>query len=189
MAAAILVPVAVLSAVALGMLMNAEREAARRSVLETARVIALAVDQELATAESALRVLATSAYLAGGDFSGFYQQARYARTTPESWILLFNPEGDQVINTRFPFGSPLARSVHPERIKDVIATGKAAVSNLYSGAITKRLVLTVDVPVPIDGQNRYVVAQAFFPEYFNRVLAGRGTPPDWIIGIFDRQHL
>ncbi len=189
MAAAILVPVVVLSAIALGMLLNAERAAARRGVLETARVVALAVDQELATAESALRVLASSAYLASSDLSSFYQQARNARTTAESWILLFDPDGEQLLNTRFPFGSTLAKSLHPERIRGVIEAGKAAVSNLYPGAITKRLVVTVDVPVPLDGRNRYVLSQAFFPEYFNRLFAERGAPPDWIIGIFDRNHL
>src|SRR5262245_6338914 len=98
MAAAILVPVVMLSAVALGMLLNAERAAAQRSVLETARLISVTVDQELATAESALRVLANSSYLAKGDLTNFYEQARNARTTSESWILLLDPEGSQLIN-------------------------------------------------------------------------------------------
>ena len=105
MAAAILLPVVLLSAFALNVLLNAEREAARRGVLETTRLISLAVDQELASAESALRVLAGSAYLAAGDLANLYRQAMNARTNSDSWILLYEPGGQQLINTRLPFGA------------------------------------------------------------------------------------
>src|SRR5262245_34738475 len=107
MAAATLVPVVAFSALALAMLLDAEREAARRGVRETARIISLAVDQELASAEAALRVLAGSAYLAGGDIPRFYEQAVKARTTNDAWILLFDRSGQQIVNTRYPFGSKL----------------------------------------------------------------------------------
>src|SRR5262245_22027497 len=189
MATAILAPVVVVFAVALGMLLDAEREAARRSVRETTRAIALAVDQELAAAESALRVLGNSAYLTTGDLARFYEQALRARTTPESWILLMDRSGEQLLNTRFPFGSTLARSGAPERFQEVIQSGRATVSNLYTGALTKRLVLTVDLPVSLEGGKRYVLAQAFFPEYFARVFPRRDVPSECIIGLFDRNHM
>ena len=60
MAAGILLPIIVLTSLALLYLMRAEREAAQRGVRETARAVALAVDREIGAAEAALRVLATS---------------------------------------------------------------------------------------------------------------------------------
>src|SRR5262249_16887986 len=107
MAAAILLPMVLLSAVALGVLLNAEPEAARRGVLETTRLISLAVDQELIAAQSALRVLANSAYLASGEYASFYQQAERGRTKEASWIVLYDGEGRQLLNTRYPFGAAL----------------------------------------------------------------------------------
>src|SRR5262249_40567927 len=146
MAAATLVPLVALTVVVLAMVLNAEREAARRGVRETARAVALAVDQELASAEAALRGLASSASLASDDLPRFYEQAMHARTTGDAWILMFDSDGRQIVNTRYPLGTPLARRANPERVTEVLATGRSSVSNLYVGALTKRYILTVDVP-------------------------------------------
>src|SRR5262245_1495367 len=99
MAVAILLPTALLSALAFRVLLDAERETARRSVLETARLISLAVDQDLAAAQSALRALGGSAYLASGDLSSFYVQAVNARTNEGAWIILYDPDSQQIVNT------------------------------------------------------------------------------------------
>ena len=189
MAAAILLPVVLLSAIALGLLLDAEREAARRGVQETARLISLGVDQELASAESALRVLAGSAYLASGDLGSFYAQAVKARTSDDAWILLYNPNGQQLVNTRLPFGAELPVRSNPERTMEVLESGQAGVSNLYLGTQIQQTIVTVDVPVELDDGRRHVIAQAFRAGYFTRAFSDRGTPPEWIIGIFDRNHL
>src|SRR5688572_25101280 len=89
MAVAALLPLIVVSAVVLDMLLRAERDAAIRGVLGSSRALSLAVDQELAAAEAALRVLGNSALLHSGDFAGFYQQATSAQSTEAAWILLF----------------------------------------------------------------------------------------------------
>ncbi|HEV7393633.1 MAG TPA: hypothetical protein VGO08_18475, partial [Burkholderiales bacterium] len=167
MAAGILLPIIILTSLALLYLMRAEREAAQRGVRETARAVALAVDREIGAAEAALRVLATSRALARGDLHDFYEQATAARTSESAWILLFDRDGQQVVNTRFPYGDPLPRRANPERVANVIASQRSSVSDMYLGAITQRDILTVDVPVPIEGGKRYVLAQAFFPEHFN----------------------
>ena len=189
MAAAVLLPLVLLSAIALGLLLKAEREAAQRSVQETARLISLAVDQELASAESALRVLAGSAYLAKGDLGSFYAQAVKARTSEDAWILLYAPDGQQLVNTRLPFGAELPVRSEPDRTREVLETGKAGVSNLYLGTQIQQSIVTVDVPVQLDDGRRYVLAQAFRTGYFSRVIGTRKEHADWIIGIFDRNHL
>jgi signal transduction histidine kinase len=185
LAIVILVPVVALSAAGLHILLRAERASAHANVRETARAVALAVDRELAAAEAALRVLATSRYLAEGDLRGFYGQATIARTSDNAWIVLFDRDAQQVVNTRFPLGSRLARRNLPEIVTQVMQSQRFTVSDIYQGAMAQKPIVTVDVPVPLDNGQRYVLTQAFFPEYFSQLIKERELPEGWIVGIFD----
>ncbi len=185
MAAVILLPVVILSGAGLAILMRAESDAAQATVRESARAIALGVDRELAAAEAALRVLATSRYLAAGDMAGFYEQSTSARTSEKAWIVLSDADGNQVVNTSVAFGAPLARRGRPELVAEVIATQRPHVSNLYPGALAQKTIVAVDVPVPYAGGKRYVLTQAFFPEYFTGSFLDRKLPGNWVVGIFD----
>jgi len=185
-AAAVLVPVIVFAAVALNMLLNAERKAALRAVHETARATALSVDRELAAAEARLRALATSHYLSQRDLARFYWQSRGTLGGDEAWIVLFDRDGQQLVNTRSKFGDPLPRRNRPEIGLETLRTGSVYVSNLLQGTVAKRPVISVEVPVPHPDGPQYVLSQAFVAEYFGRVFEQATIPPNGVIGIFDR---
>ena len=136
MSAVILLPVVILSIVALLILLKAERDAGQRGVRETARAIMLKVDRELALAEGALRALSTSRPLAMGDFEDFKQQAAQARSTESSWVILFDQDLRQVLNTRFPDGVGRKRT-GPEHLSAVMASGRTGVSGIFMGAVRK----------------------------------------------------
>jgi signal transduction histidine kinase/ActR/RegA family two-component response regulator len=189
MAVAALLPLIVVSAVVLDMLLRAERDAAIRGVRETGRAVSLAVDQELASAETALRVLGNSSFLNSGELARFYEQAMAARTTEAAWILLFDRDGRLLFNTRFPYGTALKQRPDPERIQRVAEAGRPHVSGLFRGTNVQRLIVTVDVPVTGRDGTRYVISQAFDAGYFEHVVAARRIPPSWIVGIFDAEHL
>jgi len=186
-AMAVLVPVIVFAALALNMLLDAERQAALRAVHETARATALSVDRELAAAEARLRALATSRYLAGGDLAGFHRQAKGLMRDDNEWIVLFDRSGQQIINTREEFGVPLPRRSRPEIGLEVMRTGAAYVSNLLYGAVVKRPVVSVEVPVPHPDGPQLVISQAFVTDYLDRAFEQAAVPGNWVIGIFDRE--
>lgn len=188
-AAAVLVPVIIFAAAALNMLLNAERKAALRAVQETARATALTVDQELAAAEARLRALGTSDHLAREDMRGFYSQASILTAGEDSWIVLFDLDGRQVINTRAAFGAELPVRRRPSVGLETVRTGKTYISNLIEGAVVKRPVISVEVPAPAPGGTRYVLSQAFLAEYFGRAFRQPGVPATWVIGIFDRDGI
>jgi signal transduction histidine kinase len=185
-AAAVLVPVVIFATAALNMLLDAERQAALKSVQETARASALIVDRELAAAEAALRVLGTSTHLVSGDLESFYGQAMSATTRAGTWTVLFDREGQQLINTSAPFGSPLPRRRYPQHGLEVMQTQKMRVSDLLLGQVAGKSIVTIDVPVALGDGWRYVLGQAFVPEYFDAAFAHPGIPASWVIGIFDR---
>ena len=186
MALAVLVPIILFSAIALSMLMQAEREAALRSLQETARATSLAVDRELSIAEARAKVLASAASLADGNFTAFHQRASIANRDGRSSSALFDESGRQLLNTLVPYGTTLPRHAHPEYLRDVLKSGVMRVSDLMSDAVAGGNVLTVDVPVILDGKQRFVLSQAFLPSELDVALRRSELPANYIIGIFDR---
>lgn len=185
MAAAVLLPVALFSAIALGLLMQSEREAAQRGVYETTKLVSVAVEREISAAESTLRVLASSEKLNRGDLAGFHERAVRASAAGKWWIILYDANGQQLLNSRLPYGTPLPTRAVPGRTEEILARKTLGVSNLYIGSASGRPVVTVDLPVFPETGGPYVLAQAFNPDYFNQALASTNAPPGWIIGLFD----
>ena len=189
MALAVLVPIVLFSAIALAMLMQAERAAALRSLQETARATTLAVDRELSIAEARLKVLTSATSLADGDFKAFHERALLANKGSKSWTVLFDESGQQLLNTLVPYGTKLPQRGRPEYGQEVLRTGVMRVSDLLKGPVANALVLAIDVPVILDDKRRYVVSQAFFPDELDVALRRNEVPADYIVGIFDRQGI
>jgi signal transduction histidine kinase len=188
MVTAILVPVSLFSAIALNMLLRSEREAALRSVREAARATALAVDRELGNAETALRLLATSGHITEGNWEGFYRQAMVLDPARGTWIVVSDADGQQILNTLRPFGSPLPSMTYTERLQEDMRQGRLHVSNLRFGSVANRFSIVVALPVKAVGKD-HVISQVFSANYFNRAFAQRNLPPSWIVGISDRDGI
>ncbi|MFM9438316.1 signal transduction histidine kinase/ActR/RegA family two-component response regulator [Janthinobacterium sp. CG_23.3] len=186
-ALAVLIPVMVSSAVALSFLHEFGRVSALRSLEETARATALTVDRELASAEAALHVLASSPYLATGDMAAFYQQAITAGRGKTAWALLLDANGQQIINTLVPYGTPMPPAVAKARAQEVIRTQTTLVSGLLPGPLLRKPVTTVNVPVPLDGGKRYVLVEAFAAEHFSGIVATTRMAEGSVVAIIDKQ--
>ena len=188
MAAVLLIPLIVLSGFGLDRLLRTERATAVRAVLETARAVSLAVDQELASAEAVLRVLAQSNYLASGDYAAFHAQATEAVTTPSASIVLLDDEGRLILDTAEVYGAtpmrPHVRSAefraHAGRTPSTLDLARAPESGTY----------TVGVAVPLElPRGRHVLIKSIAIDHFSRIFAERKLPNDWIAGVFDRRFL
>lgn len=189
LAAVALIPMVIFSGIALEKLLDAHREEAIRGMQETARATSLIIDRELKSAQSALRVLATSAYLSEERWQKFYDQAKVANVPGGAWIVLYNEDGSQVVNTRLPFGSVLASRPNPHEIAEIIQKGEPHISDLSWGPRAKAYVIFVDLPIYLPGGKRYVLSQTFYADHFNVAFAGRGIPSTWVTGIFDRKGI
>lgn len=186
MALAILIPVSVFSAMALNMLLEAERRAAYRSMHETARGIAGALDREFSMAEASLRTLATSPYLASKDLETLHSQARRLSNDPLSWTVLYDIDGKQYFNSTLAPGIAMPLPPSKARIEQALQKQQTVVSDLFVGSAVQRLVVAMDVPVVEPGQRPYVLTRVFDPAYFNRVFNKLSDRPQWLMGVFDR---
>jgi signal transduction histidine kinase/ActR/RegA family two-component response regulator len=186
MALAILLPVVLAAGIALDQIREGEREAALRGLSETARATSLIVDREVQGSLAALKTLARSPSLRQGDLKAFYAEAAALNVLPDVWTLLLDETGTQVFNTIVPFGTPPPPPTAAERVAQVLSSGQPLVSSLLQGPVTKKLLTTVNVPADA-GSRRYVIAQAFVVDHWTRTALRQNLPPDWIVGVIDRE--
>lgn len=164
------------------------RAVLERQLLETARALSLVVDRQLGQAEAFLQGLATSPHIATGNYEAFYEQARAALPDASKWIVLEDLEGQQLVNTRLPWGAPLPRGPsRPLEYAPQLAEGRTSVSNLLPSRVHNRPILAVVIPLFRQRQLQAVLMVVMLPEHLSSVLADQRVPDDWIASIIDRE--
>ncbi len=184
-----LLPVVVFGALVAHQLSKAERAVAERRLLRSARGLAMAVDREMSSTIRTLSALAASERLERGDLPGFHAEAGRAARTQPSWltVILLQPDGRQLVNTKRPWGTPLPPVTEPASLRRTVATRRPVVGDLARGA-DGTLAFPVRVPVFHSGELRYVLTAAIAPQ----MLAGFvGRQPsseeEWTRTVVDRQ--
>lgn len=183
---AVLLPAAL--AAALLIVYSYERQHANieQGTLATARALAQAVDRELASGRTALQALATSPYLAAGDLAAFHRQSCEALPEmPGNNVVVSDASGQQLLNTLRPFGESLPRHANQGQLRRVFETGRPVISDLYIGAVTRRPLVGIDVPVRRDGQVVYDISMGIFPDRLGEILRRQELPPGWVGAVFD----
>jgi signal transduction histidine kinase len=186
MIALVLIPTAIFGAAALKTLLDGERVAALRNLEDRARAIALIINSDLASAEASLQALSTSNRLASRDLAGFYQQAKSLDRVDGAWTVLLDAEGQQLINTAVPFGTPLPSPVARPRAQQVLRTQSTLVSDLILGPLTGKLVTTVNVPAVTRDGTKYVLVKVFDAQFFAHVFESANIPASQIAAVIDK---
>ena len=124
-----------------------------------------------------------------GDFESFRSRARAFRAQfpDDPSIVIGDREGRQVFNSSRPVGEPLPpRTVRGNR-DEVFRTRKPVFSELFTGSVSNRPIVTVTVPVFRNGEVVYDLS--FNPplEIFQRIIEQQKPNDEWTISIFDQQ--
>lgn len=177
-------PTLVAAAGALFYAYKKEQAEFRKGVTDTTRALALVVDREIARREAIALTLAGSPTLTRGDLRAFHENANNIAPTRDNVVTLQDLSGQQLVNTRLPFGSVLPMS----RItKEREAAGPTAtvVSNLYFAPVGKQFSFGVQVPVERDGTVRYYLSVAGFASALQSIVDDQRLPEGWIASILD----
>ena len=188
--AAGLLPLALISAGALLYLYQQNRHQAERSVLEISRALSTAVDAELGRTEAALTVLGNSLDLDTADLTRFWEHARRAHDAQKDWIavILFDAQGNQLVNTGVAYGMPLPEVVEPESLRETIEGGKPRVGYLARGP-KGQWGIPVRIPIYKGQQSRWVLTGVIDPKAILDVLERTRVPGDWVIAVSDAKNL
>ena len=158
-----------------------------KDTLQTVRALVQAVDNHLLRAQAVAQTLSVSHALTKPDFALFHQQARDAVVLSGlgTNVVLRDDAGRQLLNTAVEFGMPLLSQPAPDQVNEVFATGKPTFSKVFIGPVLRRPIISVDVPVIINGKTRYALGVGILPNYFNTLLKTQGLPSDWVAAVLD----
>ena len=162
-----------------------------KNTIQTVRALVQAVDNHLLRAQAVAQALSAAGTLARRDFAGFHHDARNAIALAGlgTNVVLRDKAGRQVLNTAIDFGKPLKPQAVPEQVREVFATGKPTISPIFIGPVLKRSLMSVDVPVVINGEIAYALGVGILPEDFNALLRAQRLPFGWVAGVFDTRGI
>jgi signal transduction histidine kinase len=164
------------------------RAAVENELVSTAREQAAVVDRELSGTIRALQGLAQSDRLAAGDLNGFREQATRLQRDQPMWtaVILSRPDGQQILNTAAPAGTPLRGATDPDTFARVVANREPIVGSVRVGPLTGGMAFPIRVPVVRDESVLYVLSAVITSTRFSDVLR-RETPlsDEWVRGVVD----
>ena len=187
---AAILPVAVVSGLALYVFTEKQRDQAGQAGLEISRALSTAVDAELDRAVAVLEGLAASPALDSGDLRRFHLVMRRVLAANPEWVtvVLADPSGTTLANARIPFGAPLASLVEADSFERVVQS-RAPVIGYLSRGPRGELGIPIRVPVKRDGELRYILTAALKPEGILDVVIRQKVPPDWLVSVFDARPM
>jgi PAS domain S-box-containing protein len=166
-----------------------QRENLEQGMIERARAISAALDREFLVSIQSLKVLGASTHLDKAQLSEFYADMKAALDGySRAWqnLTLTDLTGQQLINLRRPFGSPLPTSGNPAAIHRALESRDAVIADLSPGPVTGALGIVVHVPIIRDGQPKYLLNAIFYPAPLTELLLQQKLPEGWIATILDR---
>ncbi len=164
-----------------------QRTGLEEGLRDTARALTVAVDHELVASISVLQALASSEHLETGDFKRFYEQAQRVLKSHSGWATInaFDDSGQQIINLLRPFGSPLPATPNLDVIRRALDTGEPAVSDLFTGPVSRAPIIGITVPVKRDGRVKYGLGAGLDVRSLSRLLSEGRLSSEWLATIVD----
>jgi len=163
---------------------------ASERTLELARSVALQVSRELEADTRALLVLAKAGRLRRGAIEAFRELAEAALSDrlEGANIMVIDENGQQLLNTALPPGTPLPPRQALDNTRQVFATGQPRVSDVYFGNIVKRPSVAIEVPVKDEtGRVMYALTLDPRPDTFLDIIRRQEARRGVVIALVDRE--
>ncbi|MFL6660760.1 MAG: ATP-binding protein [Rhizobacter sp.] len=191
LAAVAILPLALMSGVALRALLEQQRLQIEQSGLDLTRALVTAVDTELRLTISTLQTLAATEPLVGGAdpaLDDFHRLSRRVMASRPEWLgLMLADASGHVL-----FSTDRAPGLAPEPITDNPSFDQAVRSAApVIGSLARdahgRASVPVRVPIVRDGRPLYVLTAFLKPDAVLGVVERQRVPADWIVSVFDAE--
>jgi len=189
LAAAAILPLALMSAIALHALLTQQRMQIEQTTMGMTRALASAVDTEMRLAVSALQTLALTEQIGATgaeQLEGAHALARAVRQTRPEWrgVVLVKPTGEVIFDSEQAFDGVPKAVVEPASLAQVVATRTPQVGPLVRGP-RGNFAFAIRVPVVRGGETRYILSAIVSPDAIAQVIARQRIPDDWVVSVFD----
>ncbi len=187
MVIAILLPVGAFAGVLFWRYANSEIARIDQQLENDAHELALDVDRDLQGKIVTLETLATANSVESRDYARFYDRAVRLKKVAGVDISLRGRDGQQLANTRVPWGTPLPRNLFPVDEK-AAATGKPYVSNLVEGLVARHPIYLISVPISENGEVAYFLHMTVDLAALGDLIRSDIVPGE-VAGILDRDNM
>jgi two-component sensor histidine kinase len=135
------------------------------------RLMRNATELRIANIIEDLQVLALSPALSDGRFAEFREHAIEAvKLIGGVAIVLYAPDGQQVVNTRLDLDARLPKRTEFETERRAIETGRPQVSGLQKAVVDGQSIVTIAVPVRIAGESHYALNIGLSTKYLSSLM-------------------
>jgi signal transduction histidine kinase/ActR/RegA family two-component response regulator len=183
---AILAPTLLGSAFAIYYVYQDQRGRVEESLRATTRALALAVDRDLLRRDAIISTLAISPSLENDNLKEFYDHADRITRGWDNSIILFDLDGQQLLNTRRPFGTALPHGLN-STIDPADFNKPLIVSDLYIAPVAREPSFAVRRPVFRNGRLAYYIAMGSLTSQLDTVLKDQQLPQGWLGIVMDSQ--
>jgi two-component sensor histidine kinase len=183
-AAALYLPVLGLTGLLAAVYVEHQHEEIRQRSLYLARGLDSKLTQTIGTFAAVAHALSVSHAIQTKDFQEVHRQAT-ATIKGGAWLVVLDRTGQQMVNTRVPWGTQLPATPHAALPK--IFEGDSYISDLMHGTVAGQSVISNTTPVRDSetGEIIYAVAVVFPPEAVLGAIQGESLP-EWHTVIMDR---
>jgi len=181
-------PVLIFAVFIMVMLARQEQANRARGLEDTARALALAIDQEIESSITNLEALATSEPLDVGAVNVFHAAAARILRTQNSWrsLTLFDPHGKLLMRIE----KPLVRessTLGAASLDDVLKTRAPVVAD-FPRRESGQNGISIYVPVMREQTIIYVLGAVIDPQVFTEILTRQKFPSTWTGTLFDAKR-
>lgn len=165
-----------------------ERETRRRGLEDTARALALAVDQGIESSITNLEALATSEPLDFGRVEIFRTVAARFLRAQRDWnsIALFDPKGKRLASIAKPHYEE-GGAIGSQDLQRVFKTSRPVISD-FPGPDAEDRGIGIHVPVIRERTLIYILSARVDPALFNEILLQQKLPREWLGTVFDAKQ-
>lgn len=186
MVAAVALPILLFVTVLLVRLEMNERGALDRRTERDAQALANSVSRQFQDMYTTLRLLATSPELEEEDLRPFHNRTQGALRSGSTYVIVVRADGQQLLNTRVSFGTPLGRISERTSLDAALKSGQIALSNVFFGSTSGQWVFNVILPLG-SGQKSGAAALIMTQDANNltSLITTEGLPRGWSAGLID----
>jgi len=151
----------------------------------TTGAVTRVVEREIDGMLTTLKVLSTTSAIDNRNLGQFYERASSALADTDSALLVIDRAHNQLLNTRVPFGSALAKVSDPASI-DLAFRNGPLISNVFFGKTVKKWAFNVYLPITTPlGNNDFLLTLTQNAENMSKAVSKDVLSPGWNAALVD----
>ena len=182
------VPVMAFAAVLLQRNNEAQQEIVQTLILATTEAVGQAVDRQTEGMITALKGFSSAPTATPADLEQLHIRGQYALAGTGAYLVLIEDSYQQLFNTRFPFGTPLAKTANTGVIQKAIETGQIVISDVTYGPTAKAWVLPIVMPVTLGNGRKGALVITQNADNLASALLARQMPEGWRVALTDSEN-